>query len=231
MFWWYNLSIMCGRFVRNSSIPEIAREFNSDEPPFDMEPSYNVAPSQDIVIIINEGKNRLVRCRWGFIPLWAKDEKTRYTMINARAEGIADKPAFHSAFRDHRCLVVADGFYEWRKEGKVKTPVYIRHRSDKPFGMAGLYTIWSSTQREKTCTSTIITTDSNELLMPVHYRMPVIIPKEWHNLWLDQDEKDKDRLLSLLKPYDPDELVLYEVSPKVNSPAYNVPENIMPRTG
>jgi putative SOS response-associated peptidase YedK len=219
---------MCGRFVRDSSIPEIVKEFDAEEPPFDMEPSYNVAPTQDIVIVINDGKNRLVQCKWGFIPHWAKDEKMAHKMINARGETIADKPSFRSSFKKQRCLVVADGFYEWRKGEKVKVPLYIRLRSKKPFGFAGLYSVWHSPKGQDICTSTIITTDSNELVAPIHNRMPVIIPKDARKVWLDPDMQDKGELLKFLAPYDTMAMEAYEVSTKVNSPAYNSEENITP---
>ncbi|MEE9523768.1 MAG: SOS response-associated peptidase, partial [Thermodesulfovibrionales bacterium] len=189
---------MCGRFVRNSSIPEIAKEFDADEPPFEMETSYNVAPTQNIVIVINDGENKLVQCKWGFIPSWAKDDKMAHKMINARGETVSDKPAFRSAFKKQRCLVVADGFYEWKKEGKSRIPVYIRLRSRKPFGLAGLYSVWHSPEGKDICTSTIITTDSNKLVAPVHNRMPVIIREEARDLWLDPEDSEKGKLLPLL---------------------------------
>ncbi len=222
---------MCGRFVRDSSIPEIAREFNADEPSFEMKPSYNVAPAQDIVIVLNDGKNRIIRCRWGFIPSWARDDSMGHKMINARAETVADKPGFRSAFKKNRCLVVADGFYEWRKEGKIKMPFYIRLKSGRPFGFAGLYSVWHSPEGKDVCTSTIITTDPNELIASIHNRMPVIVPKEERETWLDPAIDDKDKLLRLLGPYDPTQMEAYDVSPKVNSPAYNSPENIRPFPG
>jgi putative SOS response-associated peptidase YedK len=204
---------MCGRFVRDSSIPEM---------------SYNVAPSQNIIIVVNDGGNKLVQCKWGFIPHWTKDEKMAHKMINARGETIADKPSFRSAFKKQRCLVVADGFYEWRKDGKGKTPVYIRLKSKKPIGLAGLYSVWHSPQGKDICTSTIITTGSNKLVAPVHDRMPVIISKDAREEWLDPAMDDKEELLKLLMPYDPTEMETYDVSTKVNSPAYNSIENIMP---
>ncbi len=217
---------MCGRFVRDSSVPEIAKEFDADEPPFDMEPNYNVAPTQDIVIVVNDGGNKLVQCKRGFIPHRAKDEKMAHKMINARGEIVADKPAFRAAFKEQRCLVVADGFYEWRKRGNVKVLVYFRLKSKKPYGLAGLFSEWHSPEGKDICTSTIVTTDSNELIAPIHNRMPVIIPKDAREERLDSEMHDKNTLMNLLMPHDSTDMEAYDVSTKVNSPAYNSVENI-----
>ena len=216
---------MCGRFVRNCSIADIAEEFGAEEPPFDLPPSYNVAPGQTIPVITRNGKKKVVSCKWGFIPSWAKDPKTGYRMINARAETVALKPAFRSAYKNARALIPASGFYEWKKEGSEKAPFYIRLKSRDPFGFAGLYTLWRSAGGEQICTCTIITTDANQLLVPVHNRMPVIIRKEDEDLWLDPPDTSSDLHL-LLKPYEPDDMECYSVSRLVNSPANNSPECI-----
>jgi putative SOS response-associated peptidase YedK len=170
----------------------------------------------------------MVQCRWGFIPPSAKDEKVGYKMINARAETVATVPAFRSAFQNQRCLVVADGFYEWKKEEGRKIPFYIRRKSGKPFGFAGLFNIWTSPEGEDICTSTIITTDANELLFPIHDRMPAIIPEDRQDRWLDPTIHDRKVLIGLLEPYPPEELDMYEVSPRVNSPAYDSSDSIKP---
>lgn len=194
---------------------------------FDLKPNYNIAPSQDIVIVINDqGKNRLILSRWGFIPSWAKDETIGYKMINARSETITEKRTFKTAFQKSRCLIVADGFYEWRREGKTKTPVFIRLKSGRPFAFAGLYNKWTSPEGKEITSSTIITTRANEMLEPIHDRMPVITPENRQDLWLDPDVNDKSDLLSLLKPYPSEEMEYYEVSPRVNSPRNNTPECI-----
>jgi putative SOS response-associated peptidase YedK len=216
---------MCGRFVRDCSIPDIAEEFGVEEPPFDLPPSYNVAPGQQTPIIISSGNKKLVSCRWGFIPSWAKDPKTGYRMINARADTVAQKPAFRSAYKNARALVPANGFYEWKKDGSEKVPFYIRLKSRKPFGFAGLYSIWSSPGGEQICTCTIITTDANQLLEPVHDRMPVIIRKQDEDLWLDPSANSND-LHSLLTSYEAGDMECYNVSRLVNSPANNSPECI-----
>ena len=160
------------------------------------------------------------------MPTWAKDLKEGYKMINARAETVAEKPSFRQAFSRHRCLVVADGFYEWKNESGRKTPVYVRTKNGKPFGMAGLYNLWTSPEGEQVCTSTIITTDANESLKPVHDRMPVIAPRDKYDLWLDPDVHEKENLLPVLEPYPDKGLELYEVSTRVNSPKNDSAENI-----
>jgi len=216
---------MCGRFVRECSIPDIAGEFGVEEPPFDQPPSYNVAPGQSIPVIIRNGKKKLVSCKWGFIPSWAKDPKTGYRMINARAETVAEKPAFRSAYKNARALVPASGFYEWKKEGSKKAPFYIRLKSRNHFAFAGLYSIWTSPGGEQVCTCTILTTDANQLLVPVHDRMPVIIRKGDEDRWLAPPDTKND-LQSLLTPYESEDMECYSVSQLVNSPANNSPECI-----
>jgi len=216
---------MCGRFVRDCSIRDIVEEFGVEEPPFDLPPSYNVAPGQSIPLIISSGNKKLVSCKWGFIPSWAKDPKTGYRMMNARAETVAQKPAFRSALKTARALIPASGFYEWKKEGTEKAPFYIRLKSRKHFGFAGLYSMWTSPGGEQICTCTIITTDANKLLEPVHNRMPVIIRKGDEDRWLDQTDQKND-LRSILTPYESEDMECYSVSQLVNSPANNSPECI-----
>jgi putative SOS response-associated peptidase YedK len=218
---------MCGRFELHSALEIIAQIFTLGSIAIPLSPRYNIAPTQDIPIIVNEGAGRtLVLSRWGFLPHWAKDEKDGYKMINARAESVAEKPSFRSAFAKHRCLVIADGFYEWKKTGAKKQPIYVRLRSGRPFGFAGLYSDWTSPDGERVRTSTIITTNANDVLAPIHDRMPVIVAPASYDLWLDPGVHEKDRLLPLLKPYPDDELDLYEVTAKVNSPKNDSPENI-----
>jgi len=217
---------MCGRFVRAVSIEDIADEFEVDEPSFDLSPSYNIAPTQDIAIIMNDKNRSMALCRWGLIPSWAKDPKIGYKMINARAETVAEKPSFRSSFKKHRILVPATGFYEWKKEGKSKVPFYISLKSGKPFGFAGLLSVWTSKEKKQIYTCTIITTGANDLLQEIHDRMPVIIQKKDEDLWLDPAEQDADTLLSFLKPYPSHNMDSYAVSPMVNSPANNSPECI-----
>jgi putative SOS response-associated peptidase YedK len=218
---------MCGPFVLFSPSKTIVEEFHVDKTSIEYIPSYNIAPTQNIVIVKKDGTRILTHCRWGFLPSWAKDPGMAHRMINARAETVADKPAFRNAFRNQRCLVIADGFYEWKKE-KVKTPVYIRLKSKKPFGFAGLYSLWVSPEGEEICTCTIITTESNELVASIHDRMPAIISKDNYDTWLDPNEYDTKKLLPFLKPYASNKMELYTVSRKVNSPSLNSPQNIEP---
>ncbi|HYA85585.1 MAG TPA: SOS response-associated peptidase [Nitrospirota bacterium] len=217
---------MCGRFEIHSAIEIIAKLFGIVEWDIDYKPSYNVAPSHDIIIAVEKGQRQLIKSRWGFLPSWAKDISDGYKMINARAETVAEKPSFKQAFLKQRCLVLADGFFEWKKEGKSKIPYLIRLKSEQPFAMAGLYNRWISPEGEEICTNTIITTESNDLIRPIHDRMPVILPQEKHADWLSNDIVDHSVLVKMLRPYPSDELEMYEVTSNVNSPAINTPENI-----
>jgi putative SOS response-associated peptidase YedK len=221
---------MCGRFVRKSTITVIEDEFDIYEVQWASEPSYNIAPSQDVACVIGNGGNRLVKFRWGLVPFWAKDPSIGYKMINARAETLAQKRSFARSFKKRRCLVVADGFYEWRKlaEGKRKVPMYVHLRKERPFGFAGLYENWKAKDGTILQTCTIITTRPNELLMPIHNRMPAIIAAGKRNIWLDKEVQDPEMLMPLLTPYDSGEMDAYEVSKKVNSPTYNEPDCIKP---
>lgn len=219
---------MCGRFARYISDPEIAGEFDVDQFHVDIKPGYNIAPGQDIAIVINEGQNRIVQCRWGFIPSWAKDPSHGKKMINARAESVAIKASFKSSFKKRRCLVIANGFYEWRKEGRARTPVYVHLKSRKTFGFAGLYNTRSSPEGGQICTVTIITTGANSLLQPIHDRMPDIIPKDKEPVWLDPSVQDEEVLLPLLNPYPSEDMEFSEVSAIVNSPGNDSPDCIKP---
>jgi len=219
---------MCGRFVRSSSLKDVADYFNVDQPSFDIDPSYNVAPTQEIIIINNRGVKQIVKCHWGFVPSWAKDLSVGNDMINARAETAAEKRSFKAAFRKQRCLIIANGFYEWQKDKKRKVPVYISLKSGKPFGFAGLYNVWVSPEGKKICTCTIITTEANDLLSTIHDRMPVIIPRDKEDLWLDPSTEDIDVLLGLLRAYPSEGMEMRTVSDRVNSPRVNSPDNVRP---
>lgn len=221
---------MCGRFVRKSTITVIEDEFDIYEVQWASEPSYNVAPGQDIACVIGNGGNRLVKFRWGLVPFWAEDPSIGYRMINARAETLTEKRSFARSFKRHRCLIVADGFYEWRKlaEGKRKIPMYFHLREGRPFGLAGLYENWKDKDGTVLQTCTIITTRPNELMAPIHNRMPAIIAPDKRQVWLDKGVDDPGVLMPLLEPYDATRMDTYEVSRKVNSPKYNEPDCIEP---
>ena len=220
---------MCGRFVQYSLFPLLEKEFSlksgADLP---LRPSYNIAPTQDVPIVVNEGGNRLSLCRWGLVPPWAKDLSIGNRMINARSETLAEKASFKGPLRKHRCLILADGFYEWRKTEGGKVPVYITMKEARPFGFAGLYSDWSPPEGDTIRTCTIVTTKPNKLLEPIHSRMPVIIRAEDRKTWLDPEEHDPARLIPLLAPYPSDDLDAWEVSRTVNSPGNDGPENIEP---
>ena len=218
---------MCGRFVQKAERKIITEEFYVREFIDEVITSYNVAPGQNAGIIINRGNNVYVQYRWGLVPSWAKDPQIGNKMINARAETVAQKPSFKSAFRNRRCLVPVDGFYEWKRTGGYKIPYFIHHRSKKPFSLAGLWETWKDPEGSPVSTFTIITTDANAALHPIHERMPVVIPTEKRVFWLDS-AADIQSLQILLVPFNSSELLFHEVSRLVNSPDNNSPQCIVP---
>ena len=220
---------MCGRYTVTSSLGDLRQLFLFEELP-NLEPRYNVAPSQEapVVRLEEDDKRHLRLLRWGLIPSWAKDRRIGYKTINARAETVADKPAFRSAFRRRRCLVLADGFYEWQKRDKGKQPYRIVLADRGAFAMAGLWESWTDPEAgERVESFTIVVTDANERLAAIHDRMPVILPPEAHALWLDA-EAARDDLLALLRPYPGEAMAAYPVSALVNKPANDLPACIEP---
>jgi len=198
---------MCGRFVLVTDLKNIQKNFNIQEVLCQYQPSWNIVPSQLIPAVINQnGKNRLVCFRWGLIPSWSKDPSIAEKMFNARAETVDQKPSFRDAFKKRRCLIVADGFYEWKKEGNQKIPYYFFLKSGKPLAFAGLYEQWIAPDKKPVETCTIITTQANDIVAPVHDRMPVIVPKVAQALWLNPQIKDPAHLLDILKPYPTEEM-------------------------
>ena len=218
---------MCGRFTLVSPYVAVTERFHASASP-DLRPRYNIAPGQDVLCVIRDGANRLEPLRWGLIPFWAKDPAIGSRLINARAETLAEKPSFRNAFAKRRCLVVADGFYEWRPAGKRRVPVYIFLKSKKPFGFAGLYERWKAPDGNEIHTCTIITTDANDLVRPIHDRMPVIVSADAEDRWLDPGEGSRERLQSLLTPYPSGEMDAYDVNSIVNSPSHDTPDCIAP---
>ncbi|MGH9761585.1 MAG: SOS response-associated peptidase [Blastocatellia bacterium] len=220
---------MCGRFVLQHDSLEIADRFGVSliECP-DIKKSYNIAPTDKVAVVIEDGVKKLVQVRWGLIARWTGAPQPRAGMINARAETLASKASFREAFLSQRCLVVADGFFEWRKDGTRKTPIYIKLKSGDPFGFAGLYEDSLTADRENCRTCTIITTEPNELMSAIHNRMPVILPREAEDDWLDPNNVSYDELLGLLKPYPAAEMEAYQVSRRVNSVRNNDPSLIEP---
>jgi putative SOS response-associated peptidase YedK len=213
---------MCGRYVAAAPPSEIAKYFAA-APPTEtvLEPSYNVAPTNDVYAVVERGdERRLEPLRWGLVPFWAKDIAIGSKMINARAEGIATKNAYRHAFRKQRCLIPADGFFEGKVvEGQQrKQPMYIHRVDGEPLAFAGLWETWRGPDRDgdPLYTCTIITTTANETMAPVHNRMPVILPPDRWEQWLDPEMQDTDALAQLLVPAPPSLLTLYPVSTAVN---------------
>ena len=206
----------------------MARDFGVQEITDDLQPSFNVAPTDNVAVVLNNGVKQLVAMRWGLVPFWATDPKIASKHINARAETLTVKPAFKDAFKRRRCLVVADGFFEWQKQGATKTPLFIHLEPERPFGFAGLYEVWTPPLGEKLVTCTIITTEPNELVRLIHDRMPVILPKEAEDFWLDPAVEDHTRLLDLLQPYQASDMSAFTISKLVNSVKNNSPECIEP---
>lgn len=195
----------------------------------DYMPSYNIAPSQQVVAIINDGRNnRLGHLCWGLIPPWAKDEKIGYKMINARAETIAEKPSFRKAFQRQRCILPADSFYEWQRKNGEKIPMRIKLKNDDLFAIAGLWESWKSPDGKVIHTCTAITTEPNNLMKPIHDRMPVILKREDESAWLDPRNIDVDFLGNMLQPFDESQMDAYSVSSAVNSPKNNEESLIVP---
>jgi putative SOS response-associated peptidase YedK len=217
---------MCGRFTLAVPAADIADFFEVDAR-LNLPPRYNIAPTQETPVVRAKEEGReLALLRWGLIPSWAKDPAIGNRMINARAESVAEKPAFRAAFKARRCLVPADGFYEWQKAGKGKQPFYIRRKDRAPFAFAGLWERWRDrAEGESLETFTLITTEPNSLMAPIHNRMPVIIPEEAYEQWLNPEETgDPD----LLVPYPEEELTAYPISTWVNSPAHDDEKCIQP---
>ncbi|RST60186.1 SOS response-associated peptidase [Siminovitchia terrae] len=216
---------MCGRFTLTASFDEIIDRFDIEQMIDESlySPNYNVAPSQSVVAVINDGsKNRLGFLRWGLIPPWAKDIKIGYKMINARAETLTEKPSFRSPYKNKRCLILADSFYEWKRhDDKTKTPMRIKLKSNNLFAMAGLWETWQSPSGEPIHSCTIITTKPNKLVEDIHDRMPVILKPEEESIWLDKTIKDTDYLNHLLTPLPENLMEAYKVSELVNSPKNN----------
>ena len=221
---------MCGRFTLSQTAEAIYQTFHVNKIP-DVEAQYNIAPTQMVAAVLynpESNQREFQKLRWGLIPSWAKDLGMGAKLINARAETAAEKPAFRSAFKHRRCLVVADGFYEWQtKEGK-KQPFYFHLKEGKPFGFAGLWEQWRSPQGEEITSCTILTTKCNELLQPIHERMPVILQQQDYSLWLDPQVQTPEPLQQLLHPYPSEAMMAYPVSTVVNSPHHNSPDCIKP---
>lgn len=216
---------MCGRFSSADNGEMLVRLFLFPRLPEGYAPRYNIAPSQTALVVTEAPDNtrQAQMLRWGLIPFWAKEPSMGNRMVNARAETLANKPTFRYAFRLRRCVVPATGFYEWQKQGNRRVPFYFRLRSGHPFGMAGLWEEWSS-PHGPLCTFTVITTEPNETVAPIHNRMPVILTPEGVETWLDHSAFQPNRLQGLLQPYASEDMQGYRVSTLVNSPSNDLPE-------
>jgi putative SOS response-associated peptidase YedK len=215
---------MCGRYTLKSNAHAVASLCNLPDIP-ELTARFNISPTQLVPIVrAGEAGREMAMLRWGLIPHWAKDPKIAFTLINARAETAAEKPAFRTAFKRRRCLVPADGFYEWKKVGKQKVPVHIRRQDEAPFAFAGLWECWQPADGEPVATCTILTTTANEVVAPYHERMPVILPPEHFDTWLKPGDADTAGLLPLLVSAPPADLVAVPANPVVNSPKYDGPD-------
>ena len=217
---------MCGRFTQTATPETVAKQFRVEGPMPLFNPNYNIAPTQRVVTVrLNSetGKRECVLLRWGLIPSWAKDTKIGNQCINAKAETVAEKPSFRGAFRKRRCLVIADGFYEWQRAGERKQPMWISRKDRLPFAFAGLWEHWKPAEGESLETCAIITTEPNDLMAPIHNRMPVLLDPASFDQWLDL-AAPVEPLRALLRPCPGEELQTYPVSPLVNNPRNNAPQ-------
>lgn len=224
---------MCGRFTQTAGPEVIAEQFQLKERPL-FTARYNIAPSQSVVAIRIAPESSTRTCimlRWGLIPSWAKDTKIGAQCINAKAETVAEKPAFRAAFKKRRCLVLADGFFEWQVHGTRKQPMWIGLKTKLPFAFAGLWEHWQPPEGESIETCTIITTEANDLMKPLHARMPVILSPSSYDHWLDPGFADIAMLNSFLRPYPSEDVMAYPVSTLVNSPRNDVRQCLEPLAG
>lgn len=223
---------MCGRFLQLRSWSDLVRLYNitASSMPLNLPPRYNIAPTQDVPVVRHErqtGERELAVMRWGLVPFWAKDITVGNKMINARAETLTEKPAFRHAFRQRRCLVVADGFYEWATTvAGSKQPYFISVAGGEPFAFAGLWETWKSPDGERIESCTIVVTEANAVLRPIHDRMPVILDADRFDLWLDTTTP-LDEAQALLRAY-VGEMTLYPISPRVNSVRNDDPDCLEP---
>ena len=221
---------MCGRFTLTVDPAEAQDTFSNYSFPEKFAPRFNIAPTQPVLTIPNDDKFMADFFIWGLIPMWAKDPQIGNRLINARSETLAEKPSFRGSLKYKRCLILADGFYEWKGSPgkKAKTPFFIHMKDRKPFAFAGLWDSWNSPDGSQIKTCTIITTEPNELMSLLHNRMPVILHPRDYAKWLDPSAQTPDQLLPLLRPFPADKMDAYPVTPLVNKPANDIPELVVP---
>ncbi|HEY8496639.1 MAG TPA: SOS response-associated peptidase [Limnochordales bacterium] len=219
---------MCARYTLTDTGELLIRQFRLAQLPPDYRPRYNIAPTQPVTVVLNGQGRRAAMFRWGLIPYWAQDPSIGRKLINARAETVAVKPAFRHSLRRRRCLVPADGFYEWQAVNGRKQPMRIVLSRGGLFAFAGLWDRWRSPDGEEVYSCVIITTDANERMRPIHHRMPVILSPDDYDLWLDPDVQEPEAVLPLLRPAPEDLLRAYPVSTLVNSPRHDDPACVEP---
>ncbi|MEZ0372535.1 MAG: SOS response-associated peptidase [Candidatus Sericytochromatia bacterium] len=219
---------MCGRFSRKAKTDEIKNSFEIDVVKAELAPSYNIAPTQPVLAVVQspKGSRGLVALKWGLIPHWSKDPHIASKLINARSETVHEKPSFREAFHKRRCLIVANGFYEWQKGSKQ--PMYI-HFEDQPlFGFAGLYEFWNDPAGQRVETCTILTTEANQKIREIHERMPVVISPEHFGIWLDPTVTETEALQPLLQAQASESTDFYPVTPEVNKVSFDRAEALQP---
>ena len=220
---------MCGRFTFNSNPKDIEKKFDITDITCKLPLSYNIAPTHEVLAIIRyKDSNKLGKLYWGLVPPWAKDLSNVGKLINARSETAAEKPSFNNAFAKRRCIILADGFYEWQKTEKTKQPWYFKLPSGKPFGFAGFWEVWKSSEGQKYNSCTILTTVASESVIHVHDRMPVILQPDAVSDWLNPDTHDIGQLKEVLNDGKVEDLTGYPVTNKINSPSFNDPSCIKP---
>lgn len=219
---------MCGRFTLTADLDAIQLAFNLATLPTAFAPRYNIAPSQPVAIITNEAPTTLSFHTWGLLPSWAKDPALANKLINARSETVHEKPSFRAAFKRRRCLIPADGFFEWKRDGKTKTPMFIHMKGRPVFALAGLWEIWNSPQGDEIRSCTILTTEANDFMKPIHDRMPVILDPADYAEWLAPGDVPALALHALMRPFDSDKMAAYAVSQLVNRPGNDMPQVIEP---
>lgn len=221
---------MCGRFTLTVDPAELQEQFGDYIFPPQFAPRFNIAPSQPVLVIPNDGHKKANFFLWGLIPSWAKDPAIANRLINARGETLAEKPSFRGSYKYKRCLILADGFFEWQVQPgtKSKTPYFIHMKDRQPFAFAGLWDEWQGPDGSQVRTCTIITTSPNNLMMPLHNRMPVIIHQDAYAQWLEKSPQTPENLQPLIKPYPSDEMTAHPVSTLVNNPANDRAECVVP---
>ncbi len=212
---------MCGRFTLSSSEDQLRDLFQLFEIPSPQK-KFNIAPTDDVLIVIGEEKRKMLSATWGLIPSWSKDKTIQSATINARSESVFEKPAFKTSFKERRCLIPASGFFEWKKNGPLKQPYLYGLREDTLFAFAGIYAHWTSAEGEKILSCSILTTSANDFISPLHDRMPVILEPKDYDTWL-KAPYDQNTLLDLCGPYGSQKMTSYPVNPRMNNVSFESP--------